>query len=39
VRALNRRATDNWLDQLNQPAWSAHKAQIRALVDYACGRT
>ena len=39
VRALNRRATDNWLDRLNQPAWSAHKAQIRALVDYACGRT
>ena len=39
VRALNRRATDNWLDRLNQPAWSAHKAQIRAMVDYACGRT
>ena len=39
VRALNRRATDNWLDRLNQPAWSAHKAQIRSMVDYACGRT
>jgi hypothetical protein len=39
VRALNRRATDNWLDRLNQPAWSAHKAQIRAMVDYACART
>jgi hypothetical protein len=39
VRALNRRAADNWLDRLNQPAWSAHKAQIRAMVDYACGRT
>ena len=39
VRALNRRATDNWLDRLNQPAWSAHKAQIRNMVDYACART
>ena len=39
VRALNRRAADNWLDRLNQPAWSAHKAQIRAMVDYACART
>jgi Domain of unknown function (DUF5624) len=39
VRALNRRAVDNWLDRLNQPAWSAHKAQIRAMVDYACART
>jgi hypothetical protein len=39
VRALNRRASDNWLDRLNQPAWSAHKAQIRAMVDYACART
>ena len=39
VRALNRRATDNWLDRLNQPAWSAHKAQIRTMVDYACART
>jgi hypothetical protein len=39
VRALNRRATDNWLDRLNQPAWSAHKAQIRGMVDYACART
>ena len=39
VRALNRRAADNWLDRLNQPAWSAHKAQIRAMVDYTCART
>ena len=39
VRALNRRAADNWLDRLSQPAWSAHKAQIRAMVDYACART
>jgi hypothetical protein len=39
VRALNARVTDNWLDRLNQPAWSAHKAQIRAMVDYACART
>ncbi len=39
VRALNQRATDNWLDVLNQPAWSTRKAQIRALVDYACART
>jgi hypothetical protein len=39
VRALNRRAADNWLDRLNQPAWSAHKAEIRAMVDYACART
>src|SRR5262249_28236090 len=28
VRALNERAADNWLDRLNQPAWSARKAQI-----------
>jgi Domain of unknown function (DUF5624) len=39
VRALNARASDNWLDRLNQPAWSAHKAQIRNMVDYACART
>jgi len=39
VRAVNQRATDNWLDRLNQPAWSAHKAQIRNMVDYACART
>jgi Domain of unknown function (DUF5624) len=39
VRALNQRATDNWLDRLNQPAWSAHKAQIRHMVDYAGART
>ena len=39
VRALNRRAADNWLDRLDQPAWSAHKAQIRSMVDYACART
>jgi uncharacterized protein DUF5624 len=39
VRALNQRATNNWLDQLNQPAWSARKAQIRNMVDYACART
>jgi hypothetical protein len=39
VRALNRRADDNWLDRLNQPAWSAHKTQIRDMVDYACART
>jgi hypothetical protein len=39
VRALNRRAADNWLDRLNQPTWSAHKAQIRSMVDYACART
>jgi Domain of unknown function (DUF5624) len=39
ARALNRRAADNWLDRLNQPAWSAHKVQIRSMVDYACART
>jgi hypothetical protein len=39
VRALNRRAANNWLDQLNQPAWSARKAQIRNMIDYACART
>jgi uncharacterized protein DUF5624 len=39
VRALNARADDNWLDRLNQPAWSTRKAQIRNLVDYACART
>jgi Domain of unknown function (DUF5624) len=39
VRAVNQRATDNWLDRLNQPAWSAHKAQIHNMVDYACART
>jgi Domain of unknown function (DUF5624) len=39
VRALNQRAADNWLDVLNQPAWSAHKARIRDMVDYACART
>jgi Domain of unknown function (DUF5624) len=39
VRALNQRTADNWLDLLNQPAWSVHKAQIRDMVDYACART
>ena len=39
VRALNARATDNWLDRLDQPAWSTRKAQIRNMVDYACART
>jgi hypothetical protein len=39
VRTLNQRATDNWLDLLNQPAWSARKAQIRNMVDYACAYT
>src|SRR5262249_59977768 len=39
VRAANERAADNWLDRLNQPAWSARKAQIRNMVDYACART
>jgi hypothetical protein len=39
VRALNLRATNNWLDVLNQPAWSTRKAQIRDMVDYACART
>jgi hypothetical protein len=39
VRALNRRAADNWLDRLDQPAWSTRKAQIRNMVDYACART
>lgn len=39
VRAFNRRATNNWLDQLNQPAWSARKTQIRNMIDYACART
>jgi hypothetical protein len=39
VRALNRRAADNWLDRLNQPAWASRKAEIRNLVDYACART
>src|SRR5262249_52194016 len=39
VRAANQRAADNWLDRLDQPAWSARKAQIRNMVDYACGRT
>jgi len=39
VRALNQRAADNWLDVLDQPAWTTHKAQIRAMVDYACART
>jgi hypothetical protein len=38
VRALNRRAASNWLDRLNQPAWSTRKAQIRNMVDYACAR-
>jgi hypothetical protein len=39
VRALNARATDNWLDRLNRPAWNPRKAQIRAMIDYACARS
>src|SRR5262245_31101598 len=33
VRSVNRRAADNWLDRLNQPAWSARKSHIRDMVD------
>jgi hypothetical protein len=32
VRALNQRAAGNWLDLLNEPAWSTHKTQIRAML-------
>src|SRR5262245_31352698 len=39
VRALNQRAANNWLDVLDQPAWSAHKANIRDMIDYGCART
>lgn len=39
VRALNLSARDNWLDRLDQPAWRTRKAEIRAMVDYACART
>jgi hypothetical protein len=39
VRALNQRASGNWFDLLNAPAWNPHKTQIRAMVDYACART
>jgi hypothetical protein len=39
VRALNQRASGNWLNALNQPAWNARKDQIRGMVDYACART
>lgn len=39
VRAVNARAADNWLDQLNLPAWNPHKAAIRNMVDYACAMT
>lgn len=39
VRELNFRARDNWLDRLDQPAWRTRKAEIRAMVDYACART
>lgn len=39
VRALNLDARDNWLDRLDQPAWRARKAEIRAMIDYACART
>jgi Domain of unknown function (DUF5624) len=39
VRALNRRAVDNWLDLLTLASWDAHKDEIRGLFDYACART
>jgi len=39
VRAFNLQAADNWLDRLDQPAWKAHKKQIRNMVDYACAQT
>jgi hypothetical protein len=39
VRVVNARAKDNWLDQLNLPAWNPHKAAIRNMVDYACATT
>jgi len=38
VRALNLSARDNCLDRLDQPAWRTRKAEIRAMVDYACAR-
>ncbi|MCB1771214.1 MAG: DUF5624 domain-containing protein, partial [Candidatus Competibacteraceae bacterium] len=39
VRALNRQTADHWLDQLDPPAWRAHKAEIRNMIDYACAQT
>lgn len=39
VREVNARAKDNWLDQINLPAWNPHKAAIRNMVDYACATT
>jgi hypothetical protein len=39
VRALNARARDNWLDQVDPPAWRSRKAEIRNMFDYACART
>jgi len=39
VRAVNARAKDNWLDQLDLAAWNPHKAAIRNMVDYACATT
>jgi len=39
VRTINMRATDNWLDRLDPPAWRTRKAAIRNMIDYACART
>lgn len=39
VRAFNARTESHWLDQLNSPAWAAHKSDIRNMVDYACRKT
>jgi hypothetical protein len=39
VRRVNQQAANNWLDLLDQPAWSGRKAQILNMVDYACADT
>lgn len=36
IRAVNAQKENNWLTQLNAPAWKIHNEQIHNMVDYAC---
>lgn len=36
IREVNAAKENNWLDQVNAPAWSTHKEAIHNMVDYTC---
>lgn len=36
VKAINAQPQNNWLDQVNSPAWKPYLTTIHNMVDYAC---